>query len=203
MEDRWVSWAIKTAETERCPKEFQGVRGTELFKKSGPLKCDDYRGILPANHLAKLVLHQFLKPFKPVYGARIPVVQVGAVSKRGTDFGTQMLTSFIESRTNDNDSIGICSVDLVKAFDRVLRELVMGWPRSMARLVRRDNSCRLKRSFAINVRNMVSGTRCAFSLMMMVCAVRVARTSERGCAFWITSQMSEERTAEMYVTVAR
>ena len=56
---------------------------------------------------------------------------MGAVSKRGTDFGTHMLTSFIESRTNDNDSIGICFVDLVKAFDRVLRELVMGWPRSM------------------------------------------------------------------------
>ena len=36
-----------------------------------------------------------------------------------------MPASFIESRTNDNDSIGICFVD------RVLRELVMGWPRSM------------------------------------------------------------------------
>ena len=56
---------------------------------------------------------------------------MGVVSKRGTDFGTHMLTSFIESRTNDNESIGICFVDLVKAFDRVLRELVMGWPRSM------------------------------------------------------------------------
>ena len=57
--------------------------------------------------------------------------KMGAVSKRGTDFGTHMLTSFIELRTNDNDSIGICFVDFVKAFDRVLRELVMGWPRSM------------------------------------------------------------------------
>ena len=106
---------------------------TELFKKGSPLNCDDHRGILLASHLAKLVLHQFLKPIKPVYDARIPVavVQMGAVSKRGTDFGTHMLTSFIESRTNDNDSIGICFVDLVKAFDRVLRELVMGWPRSM------------------------------------------------------------------------
>ena len=42
-----------------------------------------------------------------------------------------MLTSFIESRTRDNDGVGICFVDLVKAFDRVLRELMMGWPRSM------------------------------------------------------------------------
>ena len=77
------------------------------------------------------MLHQFLKLIKPVYDARMPVVQMGAVSKRGIDFGTHMLTSFIESRTNDNDSIGICFVDFVKAFDRVLRELVMGWPRSM------------------------------------------------------------------------
>ena len=53
---------------------------------------------------------------------------MGAVSKRGNDFVTHMLTSFVESRTNDNDSIGICFVDLVKAFDRVL---VRGWSRSM------------------------------------------------------------------------
>ena len=62
---------------------------------------------------------------------RIPAVQMGAVSRRGTDSGTHMLTSFIDSRSSDNDSIGICFVDLVKTFDRVLRELVMGWPRSM------------------------------------------------------------------------
>ena len=100
---------------------------TELFKKASPLKCDDHRGILQASHLAK----QFLKPIKPVYDASLPVVQMGAVSKRGADFGTHMLTSFIESRTSDNDGKGICFVDLVKAFDRVLRELVMGWPRLM------------------------------------------------------------------------
>ena len=110
---------------------FQGGRVTELFKKGCPLNCDDYKGILLASHLAKLVLHQFLKPIKPVYDARIPVVQMGVVSKRGTYFGTHMLTRFIESRTYGNDSIGICFVDLVKAFDRVLRELVMGWPRPM------------------------------------------------------------------------
>ena len=30
-----------------------------------------------------------------------------------------------------------------------------------------------------------------------------ARTSERGCAFWITSQIREERAAEMYETMGR
>ena len=123
--------AINIAEAERWPKEFQAGRATELFKKSRPLKCDDYRSTLLTNHLAELVLHQCLKPIKPVFDAKIPVVQMGAVSKRGTDFGTHMLTSFIESRTSDNDSIKICFVDLVKAFDHVLRKLVMGWPRSM------------------------------------------------------------------------
>ena len=123
--------AIKIADIEQWPKEFQGGRVTELFKKGSPLNCDDSRGILLTSHLAELVLHQFLKPIKQVYDAMKPVVQMGAVSKRGTDFGTHMLTNFIESRTNDNDSIGICFVDLVKAFDRMLRELVMGWPRSM------------------------------------------------------------------------
>ena len=61
---------IKIADTERWPKEFQGGRVTELFKKGSPQNCDDYRRILPASHLAKLVLHQFLKPIKPVFDAR-------------------------------------------------------------------------------------------------------------------------------------
>ena len=33
--------AIKTADTDRWPKEFQGGRVSELFKKGSPLKCDD------------------------------------------------------------------------------------------------------------------------------------------------------------------
>ena len=75
---------------------------TELFMKGSPLSCDDYRGMLPASHLAKLCCISFSnRSNKPLYDARIPVVQMGAVSKRGTDFGTHMLTSFIESRTND------------------------------------------------------------------------------------------------------
>ena len=37
--------AIKIADTERWPKEFQGGRVTELFKKSSPLKCDDYKAL--------------------------------------------------------------------------------------------------------------------------------------------------------------
>ena len=108
--------AIKIADTERWPKEFQGGRVTELFKKRSPLNCDDYRGILLASHLAKLVLRQFLKPTKPVSNARIPVVQMGAVSKSGTDFGTHMLTSLTSHEQNDDNSIGICFVDLVNAF---------------------------------------------------------------------------------------
>ena len=45
---------------------------------------------------------------------------------------------------------------------------------------------------------MVPGTRFAFSLMM-VCVVRVVRTSGRSCDSWITFQVREERTVEMYV----
>ena len=35
--------AIKIADTEQWPKEFQGGRVTELFKKGSRLNCDDYR----------------------------------------------------------------------------------------------------------------------------------------------------------------
>ena len=93
-------------------------------------------------------------------------------------------------------------VDPVRHFDRSHRAPSLARNAS-ARLLRRDNSCRLRRSYAINVRNMVSGTRCAFSLMMMLCVVRVVRTSGRGCDSWTTFQMREERTVEMYVVAGR
>ena len=97
------------------PQIFQFSSGTLLHGEPvEPLNFDDYRSILLASHLAKLVLHQFLIPIKPVYNAMIPVVQMGAVSKHGTDFATCMLTSFIESRTNNNDSIGMFIAALVK-----------------------------------------------------------------------------------------
>ena len=71
--------AMKIANTERWPKKFQGGRVTELFKKGSPLHCDDYRGILVASHLAKLVLASASQTNQAIYDARIPSVQMGAV----------------------------------------------------------------------------------------------------------------------------
>ena len=77
--------AIEIADTER-PKKFQGRRVTELTKTGSPQRDG---------------LRQCPKPIKPW----LPAVQMGPVSKRGPDFGTPMLTSFIESRQRRSENL--------------------------------------------------------------------------------------------------
>eukprot|EP00973_Karenia_brevis_P075969 10554269-Karenia_brevis.AAC.1 len=64
------------------------------------------------------------------YHACIPECQHGAVRKKGSDFATHVLLSAIDVAARWAWCIFILYVDLTKAFDRVVRELVMGMPRS-------------------------------------------------------------------------
>eukprot|EP00973_Karenia_brevis_P073166 10164253-Karenia_brevis.AAC.1 len=67
----------------------------------------------------------------PVYNANMPCNQMGAVEKKGTDFGTHMVRSALDVAAALKLNIFILYVDLVKAFDRILRELLFGWPCNM------------------------------------------------------------------------
>ena len=63
----------------------------------------------------------------PLYNASVPPVQCGAVPSRGTDLANHYLRSFIHYARLNGKSVAIVFVDLVKAFDRIIRELALGW----------------------------------------------------------------------------
>ena len=64
----------------------------------------------------------------PIYNAEMPTEQFGATSGRGTDFASHIVRSFLEYCLLASLSYFILFVDLVKAFDRIVRELVLGIP---------------------------------------------------------------------------
>ena len=57
----------------------------------------------------------------------MPVDQHGAVAMRGTDFASHIVTSAIAVAHLLKLSLFVLFVDLTKAFDRVIRQLVHGW----------------------------------------------------------------------------
>lgn len=58
----------------------------------------------------------------------MPQEQFGATPDRGTDFAAHVLSTFVEFCNTAGLSYFVLFIDLVKAFDRVLREIVLGWP---------------------------------------------------------------------------
>ena len=64
------------------------------------------------------------------YHEHISECQHGAVRKKGTDLATHVILSALEVASRWAWSIFVLYVDLAKAFDRVVREIIMGVPRS-------------------------------------------------------------------------
>ena len=61
----------------------------------------------------------------------MPVDQHGGVSGRGTDFATYVVRASLEYAALAEWSIFVLYLDLVKAYDRILRELVIGFPANL------------------------------------------------------------------------
>ena len=109
-----------------------GGQIVDIFKHKGSAAiCDNSRGILLADHMFKVILAQVLTPLMPIYMANMPCNQLGGVAKKSTDFGTHMVRTAIDVAAAMSLCIFILFVDLVKAFDRILRELLFGWPSNM------------------------------------------------------------------------
>ena len=64
---------------------------------------------------------------KEKYETAMPQSQYGAVNGRGTDFATHLVRSFLDYCSIASLSVFILFVDLVKAYDRIVREIVLGW----------------------------------------------------------------------------
>ena len=110
------------------PASWRGGRLRELHKKESVKKCDNYRGLLINDHMGKVGATLLHDRVDDEYHAYVPEAQCGAVKLKGSDFATHLLRTMLDYAAANALSIAILFVDLVKAFDHVLREVVIGWP---------------------------------------------------------------------------
>eukprot|EP00959_Pyramimonas_sp_CCMP1952_P037250 779402-Pyramimonas_sp.AAC.1 len=111
------------------PRQWTGGKMASLFKGKGDnQERNDYLCILLADHSGKSFVCRMKRSIDPVYNEKMPATQFGAVPRRGTDYASHVVQSMIAYAEKRGRSVCILFADLVKAFDRVLRELVFGFP---------------------------------------------------------------------------
>ncbi|CAK0908178.1 unnamed protein product, partial [Prorocentrum cordatum] len=114
---------------ERWPVSWTGGRMQDIFKNKGDRAvCDDSRGIILEDHLAKGLKQHLAQSVMPAYTAHQPPAQHGAVHGRSTDFATHFVREALEYAASARLCIFVLFMDLVKAFDRIVREVTLGWP---------------------------------------------------------------------------
>lgn len=119
----------RVAATEQWPVAWTGGTIVDVHKAKGPDDdCDESRGIILEDHLAK-GLKELIAPYvTPAYTQSMPVDQYGATAGRGTDIASHVVRSFLDTCAAKATSHFVLFIDLVKAFDRIIREIVLGWP---------------------------------------------------------------------------
>ena len=115
--------------SQRWPWRWKGGRIATLWKKKGDYQvCDDNRGLLIADHLGKILPDLIKVNLTPHLAAHLPPSQHGGVEGGGTEVPNHTLRLLVEYAKADALSLFILYVDLTQAFDRVVREVVCGWP---------------------------------------------------------------------------
>ena len=124
-----LSWPTRLYSRRRG---FKGGRLVDLFKGKGDRRdCNASRGILISDHVAKSVISCILVSLETPYHENIYASQFGAVAGGGTDFAHHFVLTCLDYAAAFKLSIFILFADLVKAFDKVLRELVFGFPQGL------------------------------------------------------------------------
>ena len=111
-----------------APAAWRGGRIISLYKGKGdPSVADNNRGLLISEHASKVFTGLLRDRIEPNYNKYIPQEQFGCVSARGTIFATHIVRSFLDYCS----MLSLCSfvlfVDLSKAFDFAIREILLGW----------------------------------------------------------------------------
>ena len=111
------------------PFSWTGGRIHDIYKNKGnPAECDNSRRKLLMSHYGKPLCKILAASIPPQYNSAMPDTQIGATAQRGADFATHILVTFMEVCRKRKKPFFVLFVDLVKAFDRVTRELVFGIP---------------------------------------------------------------------------
>jgi hypothetical protein len=122
---------VRAAQTWVWPSQWCGGMLPSIYKKKGDSQdCDSSRGILLADHAGKGLASLVKEAIDPIYERKVPETQFGAVRGRGTDMATHIALSSAHYAQVMQLSIAMIFLDLVKAFDRIVRQLVVGWGRT-------------------------------------------------------------------------
>ena len=115
------------------PLSWRGGRYVILFKNKGdPSICDSYRGLLVSDHAGKILTSLLQRQLEVPYVAQVGDCQYGAVRGRGTALAQMAVRAFLDFCCLLALSCPVLFVDLTKAFDYALREIVMGWSSAMS-----------------------------------------------------------------------
>ena len=93
-------------------------------------QCDCYRGLLISDHLSKAFTCILDEYVDPLYNRTLPQTQCGAARAKGTDLANHLVRSALDYARGTGRSIFVLYIDLIKAFDFALGEIVAGWPRN-------------------------------------------------------------------------
>ena len=109
------------------PPQWKGGRLARLHKGKGhAADCNLHRGLLIADHASKVFTSLLWPPIARVSDKRLPTEQCGCVRSRGTACVMHTSKLFARRPAAHKRPCALVFADLVKAFDRVLRAVVMG-----------------------------------------------------------------------------
>ena len=132
---------------EYVPIVWRGGKLVVLYKGKGSAAVpDNYRGILVGDHLSKILTSLLQWHLEETYCQEVGTCQFGAVRNKSTAMASLMLRSFLDMCTLFSWSCFVLFLDLSKAFDYAVREVVMGWMRGTGDCdyqARRDHLVRL------------------------------------------------------------
>ena len=109
-------------------QSWRGGKIKDLWKAKGTAKdCNNSRGLLLSDHSGKVLTGLLQADVDAAYHSYIGPDQHGCAAGHGTEFAVHMSRAFSEWCNMMGRSCFILFVDLTKAFDLAIRELLLGW----------------------------------------------------------------------------
>ena len=109
-------------------KDWRGGRMLNLYKGKGDIELTDAsRGLLLADHSSKVFVGILRDHVEDAYIGHVPQTQFGCVKGRGTEVASHLVRSILDYARLRTLSVYILFLDLSTAFDRAIREILLGW----------------------------------------------------------------------------
>ena len=127
LADEMQALISDTLRLRYVPLRWRGGDLVTAHKKGPASDPNNHRGLLVADHLSKVLTASLAEPLAEEYHKQVGKHQFGAASRRSTAMAALSLRTFLSATA----AAGLCTLtlflDLTKAFDFAVRELVLGW----------------------------------------------------------------------------